>query len=1215
MSETIPCPRCDRKLRVSEEHLGNQVCCPSCRHVFVAEAILPALPVPESEEPGARKRPRRREDDSEADLPVRRPGRKGDRAFLRIGVPVIVVVVLVGVGSLLQAVRSSRSPVPSSSRPPREVAGPDRRIFKPRPKPLTEAEARGEAQQLLDGLGLALRDKDDQRITDHFNVRQMIKEMAPDHPVPDEAVLGPEPLSRRMERVLASTLRELDDHFQWETTQILSAQVASETEIVVVARHRTPKEVGSYKIRWRTIRQSGTLRIADLEWLDLGFRFSDVMAAATIEDEEQGRKTRKALAVLVKALWAGMIHEGPAGAEKLLRELPAGPRPDTVEAARLIVTAVIHFQRKQYQETLDTLAAARRLRPGVPYLDFIEGRALNGLARGKEAFERLSAYNAVLGDDDQLCLAMGVALRHQRRFLEAADAYRKALDCNEGNAFAFQGLILSLGPGDPKADVAERFGKLNDKRDNFDTFVEDTATRDRETLELLADAMCKLDPEYAPPYYHLALLRVQAGQTPEGIARMQTALKHEANLEKRTEYLRGFVEAMLKAGKISQARAVIPEEREAFRFLAPELAKHARTELFALVAAHTRQHADDPLLPLFQGTLLAQNGKYLLAADAFRRGLTRPPPADVLAAIRSSRVQARYHTAGDVAAIYAEIGPRDETFGQLAWLCWIDRNSAGLEALLDARAKDTPDDPQLARFRMRLNIRQNEMPTAIGYFKEIAAKLDDKERASLRMDFLFDAAEAGKLAEGWAIVTDAETAFQDLADTFLEEAKYPELRQLVELFRPNHPDDPWLALYEGELHLKDRVWEKAAAVLGSALQKAQGDLRERLCHQYVHAMQQAGRDREALARAQAAGLGRLAFSSLAGRLADEKKGADLDALIAAYRPQAGGVELLFFEARARLLAGKPAEAIRLFQEAYAKQTVPHQRTPYLHALVIDLAAAGHGLEGYRAAPDRPAAFRILAGWLLEQKKPAELEKLLDEDGARQAGKALHPYYTGQLQLQNGKLDQAARSFASGLAEAAPADRWMLRRALIQARVRAGKATTAYRELGQDQRAFEEVAHLCLAEKNADQLADLVALGRQALPDDPQMLPWEVELKRLRQDHAGVLRLLTDQRDLLCMNPRSGWQYSGWLVRALVKLNRPQDALKEAEALSPSHVQRLLLILAQAATGDVMKTIAALEKSPGDTALLGGCYADEDLGPILRSDAFKAFRDRFPEPDR
>src|SRR5437667_10109585 len=65
MPETTNCPKCERRLRVPEDLIGQQVKCPSCENVFTAtaggEATPPPLPAVEVEEeseqiPTARRR-------------------------------------------------------------------------------------------------------------------------------------------------------------------------------------------------------------------------------------------------------------------------------------------------------------------------------------------------------------------------------------------------------------------------------------------------------------------------------------------------------------------------------------------------------------------------------------------------------------------------------------------------------------------------------------------------------------------------------------------------------------------------------------------------------------------------------------------------------------------------------------------------------------------------------------------------------------------------------------------------------------------------------------------------------------------------------------------------------------------------------------------------------------------------------------------------------
>jgi hypothetical protein len=86
------------------------------------------------------------------------------------------------------------------------------------------------------------------------------------------------------------------------------------------------------------------------------------------------------------------------------------------------------------------------------------------------------------------------------------------------------------------------------------------------------------------------------------------------------------------------------------------------------------------------------------------------------------------------------------------------------------------------------------------------------------------------------------------------------------------------------------------------------------------------------------------------------------------------------------------------------------------------------------------------------------------------------------------------------------------------------------------------------------------------------------------------------------------------VRCLIKLKRTAEAIKDAESLlKRRRDDGKLLVLAHASAGDVKQTIAALEKLPTRSYLLSDCYQDQDLGPILRSDAFRELRVKFPEP--
>src|SRR5262249_54067639 len=138
--------------------------------------------------------------------------------------------------------------------------------------------------------------------------------------------------------------------------------------------------------------------------------------------------------------------------------------------------------------------------------------------------------------------------------------------------------------------------------------------------------------------------------------------------------------------------------------------------------------------------------------------------------------------------------------------------------------------------------------------------------------------------------------------------------------------------------------------------------------------------------------------------------------------------------------------------------------------------------------------------------------------------------------------------------------------------------------------------------------------RKGKPDDPNLVSWQLELLWLKQDYEGALHLLTEHREDVFSQPQFRWKANDLRVRCLVKLKRGGEAVRAAEEVVKKRSgDRLLLVLAHAATGDVPQTIAALGEQRKSEFFVRRCYQDADLGPILRGKEFAAFRDKFPEP--
>jgi tetratricopeptide (TPR) repeat protein len=1081
-------------------------------------------------------------------------------------------------------------------------------------KPLAPDEITRELQPLFDDLGAAFRAADGERIVGQFDLERLVDECAELAPGMLRTPNEKRAFVQGMRRGMGDGLKKQAAVVQWTKFEIRNVKKLNPDEVVAIVRHQTPNGV-TLKLRWWMTRRSGSWKVYDMEDLETGIRMSSTMGALLAQGIGPLAETARAMRVLDEALSAAVFQQNMDAAEKKLAEIERVNLPGRVEALRHMVYGTIRLNRGQFEQALQSLDRAAEIQPDMPILDVLRGTALNKLGRWDQARKHLEAYRDLMGDDAGTYAQLGLSLRGLRRFPEAARAYRKALDLDPKDADAFFGLLKAVTEDDID-DLAERFLKLDARRENYDTFAADCERRQfHALLEPLAVAMCKNDPDYAPPAYHLAMIRARGRATEAAVPLFRTAMAKQTDAEKRREYTHGFLEAMASVGMQMDAYAAVPDAREAFRFLAADALKKYRTDLLKrLVAAHGKEHAADPLLPWYQAALHVREGHYALAEKAFVAALKNPPDAETLAQFREPRVLARYH-AGDFLSAYRDIGPRDETFLQLAGLCFWEETDDHLQALLDAHAANDPESLDLLRFRCRLKLRQQRVDEGIALFKALLArKPADEKRATIINEFLAGVVQAGKPLEGYRAAPDPKQAFQTLGGQLLNARSFDDLRRLVEAHRAGHPDDPWLAYYEGEVHLKNEAWDPAARVLAEGLKRAPKDERETFRTQYVFAMYRAGRGQQAYTEAEGDERDDV-FTQLANLLTTDRKGPELAALVRARRAHAAeDADLYFYEALARLFAKRPDEAVPLFKKGCEQQPNVQLRRGHVSRFLYNMEEAGLALDGYRAAPEKDLAFQTLAYRLLHGKKEKELVALLEEHGKGRAKDPMHQFFTGELHLLRGDAAEADRQFTALVAECSPDQKWRFANALFRARIKLGRAVGAYQDVEPGPRAFESLASLCEEARDADQLQALIDAHRKASPDDPNLPAWDLEVRWLKQDYEGVVKMAAGRPAEVDDTSHYGWKIDDRLVRSLVKLKRASDAVREAETVTrKQNGNPLLLVLAHAASGDVKQTMALLEKRQRYSYFLRSCYQDPDLGPILRSEPFRALREKFPEP--
>jgi tetratricopeptide (TPR) repeat protein len=909
-------------------------------------------------------------------------------------------------------------------------------------------------------------------------------------------------------------------------------------------------------------------------------------------------------------VWAGKIPQALPPFRTALAKDPAGRQEFVKDLAKTMV--------RSRKGTVEQWAAGLAVidQPGEPKLSQSETDLLKGILCSKarkwaEAVTHLQACRKELADDAALRYQLALSLHFLNRFEEARAEYRQVLDLDPKHLEAMRNLVRALGSDDDHKDVGARFARLDQPQAHFDTLVDECRdVRNWKALEEIALAMQKLDPKFPGADLQLALAKIGQGQTDQGLVHLNAAVAKDP--EKRKIFYNDVARSLVLADKAEEAYKKLGNGRELFPILVAELLKLSRPlDLRRLVAAHAAQHPDDPLLPFCRGELHADEEDYLQADKEFTAGMARPPDAALLQLFRRSRVLARFY-AGHGLAAYEEIGPVDETFGQLAALAYYQKDDVLLEKLLALHGPKHPNSVELHRYRFRSKIRQEQPAEAIALFKAALEKVPSKEHDGLTNDFLRDMAEAGHALDAYRAAPEPDEAFQQLASALLGDDDYPGIAKLIEVHRQADADDPWLTYYRGMLLMHDKAWDQASQVLREGLRTAPEDARYRLRWNYVRAMYEAGKSVQAYREADDKAREDV-FNQLANLLLNAKKAKELQELIEAHRPHAAAQpgEVLFFEAQVRFLQKKPAEAIPLIQQACEKETRDYRRNAYVRRFVLEMKAAGQLLEGYRAAPDKGQAFQTLAQALVSDKNAKELEALLRAHATNEPDDDVE-LYRGELCLLQGKVKDAEQIFAAALGGAGPDRPFRLRYPLFRTRLQLGKIAETYREFGAE--TFETLAYLCINQKDAAALESLIAARRQERPD-PNLLMWDVELQLLKKDYLAAWKLLSTHRQGILGQPRHRWKAEDYLVRCLIKLQRFPEAAQEAERIcaGPGN-HRVLLVLAHAATGDVDKAIAALDKAKRPPWLIRSCYDDDDLGPILKGDPFKPFRDKFPRPE-
>jgi tetratricopeptide (TPR) repeat protein len=363
------------------------------------------------------------------------------------------------------------------------------------------------------------------------------------------------------------------------------------------------------------------------------------------------------------------------------------------------------------------------------------------------------------------------------------------------------------------------------------------------------------------------------------------------------------------------------------------------------------------------------------------------------------------------------------------------------------------------------------------------------------------------------------------------------------------------------------------------------------------------------------------FRAVAGNVVQKQDADALAALVPAYRKTPSGkVDPYadYYEGQEMLLRGRYEEAARILAEV--RPRMPEGDQPLMDTeLRRALLELGRYADAYRAASSPTDGFDIIANHIRQKKDLEKLREVIALHAKAYAGRdaAIH-FYEGHAFDMEGKFDKAAEAFLKGMELAPEEHRHNYRREGVASAFAAGRMMDAYERFGKLDRngTFVQLAVECSRARRADWLEALLERHRREAPPDPGLARWDAEVYFQRGEYSAAIELLTRHRDALLKGSTAAG-YWDLLIRSLVRTKQFQEAIGEAEAQAGREEGVMSLVaLAYAAAGNAGRAMSALDRHLArdtDGSLAQALYRDEDLGPLLRSDLLRAWREKHPPP--
>jgi len=336
--------------------------------------------------------------------------------------------------------------------------------------------------------------------------------------------------------------------------------------------------------------------------------------------------------------------------------------------------------------------------------------------------------------------------------------------------------------------------------------------------------------------------------------------------------------------------------------------------------------------------------------------------------------------------------------------------------------------------------------------------------------------------------------------------------------------------------------------------------------------------------------------------------------------QPADANMLYARGRLRIEQGKPAEAIPDLQRAF-QLAAPSDREEIARWQLEAHYRAGSGPQAIAGTKDVALArfaFRYLAHRFLEDGDASGLDRCCDAWEPRAEGDASLPYYRGESSALREDWPGAEIHFRAGLAVKDVNNAYLapLRRAVLAAMQKQGKAAQACKEWTCNAEEFLLLESLVFDSSKADALAELIEAYRQSQHDKALLARAEGDLEWLREQWK---RAASHYSKYVNPSYESDAGYRAVVerfIRACIRSSQAETAAKWAKSVFSEPDDHITAIASAAADlpGTATNALFRLgKKAANASAMMQGYYDDADVGAKLRTPAYAKLHERYPPP--